>query len=563
MRSILSSLAIVVIFCTTFAHAEPTTHSDDNDFSLQWEHDFGQVFVSTQPITTDEAIFLRTSSSSLSQGIPTVYSLDFDGNENWRVANTNSTMQDMSPLEYVKAGEGNCGSWPAMVLVGWSDGLFQALDATSGHLIWQHQTEVFAWGITGSMLVEDEFVTIPTRNEIVQLCLNGDLQFNQSIGNGWRNGITQVNGAYWSGDENGWLWSATEDNISSYFIGEGKIRHPPIELQEERLLIHLQTSSGSAIYDFNTVSKESTIVRNSGFSPGKPIVVGEYIITTDSRYLTSILCTTECEVVDFESSISNGEISEFFGDIIAPQNTAEGGYKIFHLGDNGTLHLSGTANYHDDWYGTSGVASWTMDGAKHMLLVNDNANLKLYSTSAPVTAEQSQQQQEDTDWPTILAMLCALILISTTSISLLREKFHSAFKFFTLFCTVLLYFTLGDLMQAWSDLVNEDAPASDAWDNEWPEEWMGTQVIIFEFKDQSIVTGGLIGHETVLELTKAAALEQEIDVEIIDSSLGKYVVSINNVAGEGWEYSVNGQPGTVSAEYSEIQFDSIVLWKVL
>ena len=92
---------------------------------------------------------------------------------------------------------------------------------------------------------------------------------------------------------------------------------------------------------------------------------------------------------------------------------------------------------------------------------------------------------------------------------------------------------------------------------------MGTQVIIFEFKDQSIVTGGLIGHETVLELTKAAALEQEIDVEIIDSSLGKYVVSINNVAGEGWEYSVNGQPGTVSAEYSEIQFDSIVLWKVL
>ena len=102
-------------------------------------------------------------------------------------------------------------------------------------------------------------------------------------------------------------------------------------------MIHLQTSSGSTIYDFNTVSKESTIVTNSGFSPGKPIVVGEYIITTDSRYLTSILCTTECEVVDFESSISNGEISEFFGDIIAPQNTAEGGYKIFHLGDDGTL----------------------------------------------------------------------------------------------------------------------------------------------------------------------------------------------------------------------------------
>ena len=54
-----------------------------------------------------------------------------------------------------------------------------------------------------------------------------------------------------------------------------------------------------------------------------------------------------------------------------------------------------------------------------------------------------------------------------------------------------------------------------------------------------------------------------MDVEIIDSSLGKYVVSIDNIAGEGWEYTVNGQPGTVSAEYSQLESDSIVVWKQL
>ena len=85
------------------------------------------------------------------QGIPSVYSLDFDGNEKWQMQNANSTKQDMSPLEFVKAGNGDCGNWSDMVLVGWSDGLFQALDAEDGTIVWQYQTEVLGWGITGSM----------------------------------------------------------------------------------------------------------------------------------------------------------------------------------------------------------------------------------------------------------------------------------------------------------------------------------------------------------------------------------------------------------------------------
>ena len=242
-----------------------------------------------------------------------------------------------------------------------------------------------------------------------------------------------------------------------------------------------------------------------------------------------------------------------------PQNTVDGGYGQFEIYDDGELMPLEMATYDDDWYGTAGIESWSSDGIQYMLLANDNANLKMFSTNAVSMPEESQ----NSDWPTILAILSALIIVSISSIQLLRERFQSAFKFFILFATILLFFTFGDIVEAWSELVNDDAPASNVWDDEWPDEWLGTQIVVFEFKDQTIVTGGLLGNANVLDATMDAANKQGLEMDIIDSSLGKYVVSIDNVAGEGWEYSVNGQPGTVSAEYSGLQSDGIVVWKQL
>ena len=551
-------LAIVAIYCLSFTQAE--TPQSEEEFSLQWNLDFGEVYVSTQAITSADAIFIRTSSSSLAQGIPSVYSLDFDGNEIWQMQNANSTKQDMSPLEFVKAGTGDCGNWPDMVLVGWSDGLFQALDAEDGTVVWQYQTEVLGWGITGSMLVETESVTIPTRNGLDKLCLNGDLQFTKNTAAGWRNGVTFAGQSYWIGDEDGRLWSVSNQSANSHFIAEGKIRHAPVSLSNNNLLIHLQTTSGSTIFQFNTTTNQSTAIVNSGYGPGMPKVFQDYIITTDSQNLMSISCHNQCSVIDYETFQSNGEISNVFDKIMLPQNTVEGGYGLFEISSEGQLNSLGLANYDDDWYGTAGIESRIIDDEKYMLLVNDNANLKLLTSSFDITVEENN---DDTDWPTILVMLFALILISTTSIQLLRERFQSAFKFFILFCTILIYFTFADIIQAWDDLINEDVPASEAWNEDWPEEWLGTQVIVFQFQDNSVVIGGLIGYDNVLQLTQAAAIEQGMETEIIDSSLGKYVVSFDNIAGEGWEYTVNGQPGTVSVEYSQLESDSIVVWNQL
>ena len=72
-----------------------------------------------------------------------------------------------------------------------------------------------------------------------------------------------------------------------------------------------------------------------------------------------------------------------------------------------------------------------------------------------------------------------------------------------------------------------------------------------------------MSNDNALEASLEAANQQGLDIEVIESNLGKYVVSIGGIAGEGWEYTVNGQPGVVSAEFSDLESDSIVVWKQL
>ena len=132
---------------------------------------------------------------------------------------------------------------------------FKPLNADNGAIVWQHQTEAASWGITGNMLVEDESVTIPTRKGIDKLCLDGSIEFTYATGFGWRNGVTFVGDSYWIGDEEGNLWSVTNQGATKHFLAQGKIRHAPIQLPNDNLIIHLQTDSGSTIYHFNTTSK--------------------------------------------------------------------------------------------------------------------------------------------------------------------------------------------------------------------------------------------------------------------------------------------------------------------
>jgi hypothetical protein len=470
----------------------------------------------------------------------------------------------MSPILFVSAGIGECGNWPDMLLIGWSDGLFQALNPTNGNVIWQHNTEFLSWGITGEATLDDDSVIIPTRTGIEKLCLDGSLEFSQQLGLGWRNSATALDGGYWIGDESGILWHVpANQSVNSYSIGEGKIRHQPLIIDNDNLLIHLQLPTESELHLLDTTSGELTTVAKLGPSPAMPETMGQYVITADSSYVTLIDCLEICQMVNQVPFRSNGEVSILFDDhIVLPHNSQEGGYGVFTISDEGELYLLDTLNFADDWYGTAGLAGQEANGQKQILVVNDNANLKFLSTDYVLPLESSSV---DSDWTTIIAMLLALIIISTTGIQLLRERFQSAFKFFILFVTILVYSSLGEIISAWADLVNDpdDSNPDDVWSENWPDDWLGTQVVVFEFNDGIIESGGHVSHGDVLQLTKHVTSEQGIDIEISETSFGKYVVSIDGKSGEGWEYYVNGQAGTVSAEYQSIDSNAVVVWKQL
>ena len=564
MRIITTFFAIFLFLLAPISAAESNDNTWSSDFTQQWNIDYEAVYVSTRPVIIDESIYVRTSSSTIDNGVPTIYSLDFSGKQQWEVTNPNSTKQDMSPILSVSAGNGECGNWPDMLLIGWSDGLFQALNPTNGNVIWQHSTEFLNWGITGKATLDGDSIIIPTRTGIDKLCLDGGLEFSQKLGLGWRNSPIALNGEYWIGDEAGTLWHVSADqSVNSYSLGEGKIRHQPLIIDDDNLLIHLQLPSESELKLLDTATGELTTVTKLGPSPAMPETMGQYVITADASYVTLIDCLENCQVINQVPFTSNGEISIIFDEyIVLPHNSQEGGYGVFAISGEGELYQLDTLNFEDDWYGTAGLSGIERNGQKQILVVNDNANVKFLSTDYVLTLDSSNA---DSNWATIIAMLLALILISTTSIQLLRERFQSAFKFFILFITILVYFSLGDIISAWANLVedSDNSDSDDVWSESWPDKWLGTQVVIFEFKDGLTETGGYIGHEDVLELTKQATSEQGIDLEISDTSFGKYVVSIDGKSGDGWEYYVNGQAGTISAEYQSIDSNAVVVWKQL
>ena len=564
MRIITTFFAILLFLLAPISAAESNDDTWPSDFTQQWNIDFEAVYVSTRPVIIDESIYVRTSSSTIDNAVPTIYSLDFSGNQQWEVINPNSTKQDMSPILSVSAGNGECGNWPDMLLIGWSDGLFQALNPTNGNVIWQHNTEFLNWGITGKATLDEDSIIIPTRTGIDKLCLDGELDFSQKLGLGWRNSPIALNGEYWIGDESGTLWQVSvNQSVNTYSIGEGKIRHQPLIIDDDNLLIHLQLPSESELKLLDTTTGKLTTVAKLGPSPAMPETMNQYVITADASYLTLIDCLENCQVINQVPFTSNGEISIIFDEyIVLPHNSQEGGYGVFAISDEGELYQLDTLNFADDWYGTAGLSGHERNGQKQILVVNDNANLKFLSTDYVLTLDSSNA---DSDWTTIIAMLIALTLISTTSIQLLRERFQSAFKFFILFITILVYFSLGDIISAWADLVEDpdNSDPDDVWSENWPDEWLGTQVVIFEFKDGLTEVGGYLGQEDVLQLTKHATSEQGIDLEISDTSFGKYVVSIDGKSGDGWEYYVNGQAGTISAEYQSIDSNAVVVWKQL
>ena len=132
---------------------------------------------------------------------------------------------------------------------------------------------------------------------------------------------------------------------------------------------------------------------------------------------------------------------------------------------------------------------------------------------------------------------------------------------------MIFTFAFNDIATAWSSYIsglNDDTKTSEElWDDDWPEEWLGTQVVVLEFDNQTLVSGGHLNNDNALELTYKASDSLMVSVEDTDTSIGKYIESFNGIQGEGWIFFVDGSEAMVSAQYAEINSDSIVHWKII
>ena len=76
------------------------------------------------------------------------------------------------------------------------------------------------------------------------------------------------------------------------------------------------------------------------------------------------------------------------------------------------------------------------------------------------------------------------------------------------------------------------------------------------------MSGGLVGHENVWGLTQAAATTHGLAFETERTSLGLYVVSINQTTGSGWEYFLNGERGVLSVDEAGVDSTVVVHWRL-
>lgn len=550
------ALLFISLFLLPLATAQEEPNTWEVTNSLAWEHNFESGFISTSPIFTGELILVRTSGN----GEPAVTAFGVNGEMVWHHFNNASTNNDMSPLLHVSAGEGPCGTWQEMVLVGWSDGQIQALSPSNGDLIWSIQSEVRGWGVTGELALDGEFVLVPTRQGLGKYCLaDGQEQWWTQTNLAWRNGVAVTETGYFLGDEYGKLWHVDRaGSATGYALQLGKIRHAPL-VTDAGLVIHAQAAQGSTVAVVNAANGLVIQQFSAGPSPAIPTSQGQFVVTGDSSAIRIFQCTTTCEPLDQVPFHTNGEMNWFDnGMLLLPSNIPESKWGLFSF--DGLDNLSYTElDIGLYGYGTSSAMQYVHNGTTYTAFGNDQSLLRVFSG---YKAEETSLVDEF-DWGVQGLVFILFILIGSSTVLFLNGKFDWFLRTSSLFILIIFVLLLPDFSSQWSKTVDEQFPQEatpEQWNELWPDTWMGTQIVIIELNGEEYVVGGILGHSDVYSLTMDACNELGFEVASEPTELGYYIKSIHGVEANGWEFFVDGSKGIVSADNSDIQATSIVRW---
>ena len=513
-----------------------------------WSHQFEAGYISTQPLVVDDSVYVRISGFWTGEERPLVAAFELQtGNEIWTYTSQTSLQHDMAPLLFVEAGSGTCGVWNDLLLVGWTDGKLTALSPTNGTLVWQNQTEVDIIGLTGKMVIDGDQVIVPTRTGLSGFCLaDGTQLLDIDTGNiGWRNGVAMIEHGYAYGDENGYLHEVDRNgNVTSTFLGDGNIRHAPLDTRHG-LFVHMQTAQGSTIY------LNGTALANMGGSPAMPLAHNDRIYAATSDEWISLLCDEQsCAVDSVVPFRSNGELSirivESEIEIWAPSNTPDGGWGVFN---QTSLVRMETTTF--DTYGTA--APGFAQGV--IALGNDAGILSVGFQSASVPSQETTQ----TNVVGMLHLISVLGLFLLTCFVFALRDWQQFAKIGSAFLLVFAIAVVPDLSVKLVEQTSADRDVE--WDPSWPDEWKGTQVIVFEINGTEHVIGGLEPQDSVYGLTLLACENLGISTEIEQQYLGAYLVSFNETVGDGWEFTIDGSRVPLGMADAQLDEDSIVEWR--
>ena len=60
MRCRLLLVGVLVLFLLPLPHVQAESTPFEEDFTLQWSHDFGDAYITTAPLFVGERLFVRT-----------------------------------------------------------------------------------------------------------------------------------------------------------------------------------------------------------------------------------------------------------------------------------------------------------------------------------------------------------------------------------------------------------------------------------------------------------------------------------------------------------------------
>ena len=542
MRLVALFLAIICFTSLVSAHSTATEN---------WERDLDNGYISTAPLLTDDLVIVRTSGTWDGSGSPHVFAFDYSGEQVWQIENAHSLHHDLSPLLLVEQGQGCGGTWQDLVIVAWADGKIQALDVATGLEQWSAQTEVITWGITGSLAIDGDLVVVPTRQGLSTYCLaDGALQQRIELDQlGWRNGVTVSDDAYLLGNEEGVLNTIYRNGtVISELIGNGKIRHAPI-LTNSGILIHIQTTDASEVF----IAGE--LFLTAGPSPAMPVIYNNQVYLATSEDFIFLDCTLECENVGIIPFHSNGEIAiQRLDDgewkVWAPQNNPEGGWGVFTTTDDWLILESPNDDY------STAAPGFGSDGS--YALGNDKGILMFYNSQQnnPVISHTD----EEFDYIFIITTLILLISILASTPAFIFHLYEQVLKTLLPGVVIFMAFNITMISTAWSGYLSEQVEPEGDWNDSWPKEWRGSQIVVFELPEGEVVFGGLSGHKTVENLTDDAAFRVGIIIEkeVFDS--GEWVKSIDGHEGAGWEFRIDGERGLLGISEAQVNSDSVIRW---